>query len=125
MILSFSDIMPDRSHPNVYSPWGRGSGIIRRAICLEADSNVKHEKRIRRRKVESHSKRVAEPTGLESVRHWSVQASDKAEPGRLAAGPGDRWCVVAASADRPHGMKITVAHADDTVSDVWPRPDLS
>ena len=54
-------------------------------------------------------KQDAEPTGLESVRHWSVQASDKAEPGRLAAGPGDRWCVVAASADRPHGIKITVA----------------
>jgi hypothetical protein len=37
--------MPDRSHPNVYR---RGSGLlafIRRAICLEADSNVKREMR--------------------------------------------------------------------------------
>ena len=92
VILSFLDNMPDRSHPNVYSPWGRGSGIIRRAICLEADSNVKHEKRIRRRKVESHSKRVAEPTGLESVQ--TLERSSQRQGGAGPTGSGSGRSVV-------------------------------
>ena len=42
MILSFSDIMPD---PDI-NWWGRSFWLfIRRAICLEADSNVKRERR--------------------------------------------------------------------------------
>ena len=61
--LKCSDIIPDRSYPNVY---GAGEGLlafIRKTICPEANFNVKREMRIVRRprrpalKTNCHSRR--------------------------------------------------------------------